>query len=396
VFASVDAARSSERPALDQFDVPGSGLGGGFTATWSPAEPLTIVAGIDLRLLDGATNEDAGFVAGSYLRRRHAGGEQLLTGAFVRAAYEPSDATRFDASARLDFWSLDAGRRLEISPATGLPLRTDIFPDRDGLEPGFALAVRQRLCDSFKLSGSAGTSFRLPTINELYRPFRVRNDITEANALLDPERFFSLETVVAWTPDDRFSLEVDLFHHWINDAIANVLITDPAEAAAIAGFVPAGGTVSQKRNIDEARVWGAETKARWQPDEQIELSLTWLYTHTEFTESTRQPLLEGRPFPQAPNHRLVAGIELRPNDRLQFFADLEYGSPQYDDAFGTRKLGSWWTTRIGASWQATDDLTVHARIENVFDQEVTTGLSSNGLRSIGMPRSFWVGVERQW
>jgi len=167
-FASVDATRSSEQPALDQFDVPGSGIGGGFTTTWSPAEPLTIVAGIDLRMLDGATNEDAGFVAGNYLRRRHAGGEQLLTGAFVRAAYEPTDATRFDASARLDFWSLDEGRRLEISPTTGLPLRTDLFPDRDGLEPGLALAVRHRLCDSFELTGSAGTSFRLPTINELY------------------------------------------------------------------------------------------------------------------------------------------------------------------------------------------------------------------------------------
>jgi len=160
--------------------------------------------------------------------------------------------------------------------------------------------------------------------------------------------------------------------------------------------VPPGGSVSQRRNVDEARVWGAETKARWRPDDRVELSLTWLYTHTEFAESTRQPLLEGRPFPQAPNHRIVAGIDLRPDERWQLFANLEYGSSQFDDAFGTRKLGSWWTTRLGASWQATENLTVHARIENLFDEEITTGLASNGLRSIGTPRSFWIGVEKEW
>ena len=160
--------------------------------------------------------------------------------------------------------------------------------------------------------------------------------------------------------------------------------------------MPAGGTVSQRRNVDEARVWGAETKARWRPEERIELRLAWLYTHTEFTESGRQPLLEGRPFPQAPNHRVVAGIDLRPDDRWQIFADLEYGSSQFDNTLATRRLGSWWTTRLGASYQATDDLSIHARIENLFDQEITTGLSSNGLRSIGTPRTFWLGVEMEW
>jgi outer membrane receptor protein involved in Fe transport len=259
-----------------------------------------------------------------------------------------------------------------------------------------ALAVRRRVADDLELGASAGTSFRLPTINELYRPFRVRNDITEANPLLDPERFFSLGVGVEWTPDDCVSLEVDLFHHWIRDAIANVPITDPAEAAAIAGFVPAGGSVSQRRNVDRARVLGAETRASWRPDQRVELSLAWLYTHTEFTGSAGQPLLDGRPFPQAPEHRLVAGIDLRPDDRLHLFLDLEYGGPQFDDALATRELGSWWTTRLGASWRATDTLTLHARIENLFDEQITTGLSSDGLRSTGTPRSFWIGLETLW
>ena len=37
--------------------------------------------------------------------------------------------------------------------------------------------------------------------------------------------------------------------------------------------------------------------------------------------------------------------------------------------------------------------TVQARIENLFDEEVATGLSSSGLRSIGQPRSAWINVN---
>ena len=80
VFAKVNADRSAEVPALDQFDVPGEGLGGGLTATLSSGEGHEVVLGADLRRLRGETNELAGFVDGAFLRRRRAGGEQLVGG----------------------------------------------------------------------------------------------------------------------------------------------------------------------------------------------------------------------------------------------------------------------------------------------------------------------------
>ena len=79
-FSSVDAMRASETPALDQFDVPGEGIGGALTFALRPGEDLEWIIGADLRHLEGETNEDAGFVNGAFLRRRRAGGNQTFGG----------------------------------------------------------------------------------------------------------------------------------------------------------------------------------------------------------------------------------------------------------------------------------------------------------------------------
>ncbi len=393
MFTSVNATRTAETPSLDQFHVPGDGTGAAFTLQWKPEGPWSLTTGADFRKTDGATNEDAGFVAGSFVRRRQAGGEQSLTGTFAAAGYEASHDTRIDASVRLDAWELEDGRRIEKSLTNGSTLRKNLQPDRDGIEPSFALAVSHDLTNELVFGLSAGTSFRLPTLNELHRPFRVRNDITEANPALDPERFYSIEGTADWQAADCLKFDASLFHHWIRDAIANVPITDPAQIAAIFGTLPPGGSGSQRQNVDEARVLGLQAGAEWQPRQEVTLRLDGIWSDTEFSESTKQPLLDGKPFPQAPDLRLIAAADWHATDMLTFSAGYEYGADQYDDALAQRRIPSYTSARIGATWQATEQVMLHARIDNLFNEEIATGLSSDGIRTIAAPRSFWVGAE---
>ena len=393
MFTSVNATRTAETPSLDQFHVPGDGTGAAFTLQWKPEGPWSLTTGADFRKTDGATNEDAGFVAGSFVRRRQAGGEQSLTGTFAAAGYEASHDTRIDASVRLDAWKLEDGRRIEKSLTNGSTLRKDLQSDRDGIEPSFALAVSHDLTNELVFGLSAGTSFRLPTLNELHRPFRVRNDITEANPALDPERFYSIEGTADWQAADCLKFDASLFHHWIRDAIANVPITDPAQIAAIFGTLPPGGSGSQRQNVDEARVLGLQAGAEWQPRQEVTLRLDGIWSDTEFSESTKQPLLDGKPFPQAPDLRLIAAADWHATDTLTFSAGYEYGADQYDDALAQRRIPSYTSARIGATWQATEQVMLHARIDNLFNEEIATGLSSDGIRTIAAPRSFWVGAE---
>ena len=394
LFAKVAADRSSEVPALDQFDVPGEGIGGGFTAALRPAEGMKVVLGADLRRLRGETNELAGFIDGAFLRQRRAGGEQLIGGVFLRGIHEGiATGLSLSGSARIDYWAFRDGVRVERRPVTGDLLRDSSYDDRDGTEASVSGTLRYKIAEPLGIRASVASSFRLPTINELYRPFRVRNDITEANPSLRTERFDTVDLGMEWRPAPAISWELSLFHHWIDDVIANVPITNPDEASSVAGFIPEGGSVAQRRNVDHARVRGMSAAMRWKVSPQWTGILKYLLSQSQFTKSLEQEGLEGQAFPQSPEHSFIAAIRGRPLEGLRVFAEVEMGSSQFDDPMGERPLGSWWTTRLGGEFELERGVTIHARIENLFDQEIATGLSSAGLRSIGQPRSFWMGMN---
>ncbi|MCP5546622.1 MAG: TonB-dependent receptor [Akkermansiaceae bacterium] len=387
VFSSVGPGRATETVALDQYDVPSTGTGGAFTMNWDAGDAWSFHAGTDLRAVDGATHEDAGG-----FRRRIAGGEQTIAGIFAGAAWRATELTRVDASARLDAWWLRDAKRVETALSDGSLLRDDRPPDRDGIDPSASIELTQALHETLDARVSAGTGFRVPTLNELYRPFRVRDDITEANPGLDPERFFNVEGGLVWEPCEQLRADAVVFHHWISDAIANVPVTDSAEISALFGTLPPGGSGSIRRNVDEARVLGAELGVDWEPDERFLISLRGIWTDTEFTDSSAQPLLEGKPFPQAPELRCIASGEWRATAALTCFAGVEYGASRYDDALASRSIPDFTSVRIGARWQH-GPAVYQVRVENLLDEEIQTGLSSDGLRSYAAPRSLWAGVE---
>ena len=387
VFSSVNADRTAETLALDQFDVPGRGTGAAFTTLWDGGGAWTFSSGADTRFLSGETNEAVGT-----FRAREAGGGQAFAGIFGAAAHQADERTRVDASVRLDGWKLTDGRRNETSLATGAALRRDRQTDRDGIEPSAAVELTHQFRDDLSGNISAGTAFRLPTLNELHRPFRVRNDIVEANPDLDAERFFSIEAGLDWEPESNLKMSAAVFQHWISDAIANVPVTDPAQITEIFGTIPTGGSGSQRQNVEQAQVSGIEGKIEWLPVDSVTLAFAGLWSRTDFTKSPDQPLLDGKPFPQAPDLRLIASADWRATDRWSFFAGCEYGSSQYDDALASRSIPDFTTVRIGASWQVAGTI-YQIRIENLFDEDIQTGLSSDGIRTYAAPRSLWIGAE---
>ena len=229
-------------------------------------------------------------------------------------------------------------------------------------------------------------------MNELHRPFRVRSDIVEANPDLDAERFYSISGGMDWEPVKRVTVNATVYQHWISDAIANVPVTDPALITELLGSIPSEGTVSQRQNVELAQVTGFEGKIEWLPDDAVTLGLAGLWSHTDFSKSPDQPLLDGKPFPQAPDLRLIASGEWRATEQLSVFAGCEYGASQYDDALASRSIPDFTTVRIGVSWQMAGAI-YQVRIENLFDEDIQTGLSSDGIRTYAGPRSLWVGVE---
>ena len=84
---------------------------------------------------------------------------------------------------------------------------------------GVAVGLKQ-----FRLRTSAYRSFRAPTLNELYRNFRVGNALTVANANLVPEGLVGVEAGVDWNAENtRVSLTV--FRNDLNNLIDNATLS---------------------------------------------------------------------------------------------------------------------------------------------------------------------------
>src|SRR6478735_7574409 len=89
-FSSVNAARTAETPASDQYDVPATAFGTAWTGVWSGANGARTSAGLDYRLVRGETRENYSYVAGNFTRNRIAGGTQGAGGLFALREWAPA------------------------------------------------------------------------------------------------------------------------------------------------------------------------------------------------------------------------------------------------------------------------------------------------------------------
>jgi outer membrane receptor protein involved in Fe transport len=263
-FGSVNTTRTAETPASNQFAVPATALGAAWTGTWTHPGDARTSAGLDLRRVRGETQEHFTFSAGDFTRQRVAGGTQEFAGLFAlhERAFAPD--WRLTLGARLDAWRETDGHRRETDRAIATVLRDDRYTDRDGLEFSPSAGLVWTPAQNWRLRAVAQHAFRRPTLNELYRPFRVGNVITEANAALDTERVTNAELGADYT-HGGLTLGAAAFWNELRDAVGNVTIARGPGTFPIVGFVPAGGTGRQRLNLDRLSVRGLELTAEWRP-----------------------------------------------------------------------------------------------------------------------------------
>ncbi len=390
VFTAVDAQRASERPALNQFDVPADSAGFSISYLKTLESKGFLLIGADHRIADGEVNELFRNLGTGFTRSRNAGGEQAFSGLFATFRQEISEANGISASLRFDRVDQNQGSREEFDLETDTRIRFDQLSDTTDDELSIALAWYHYFDDNstIRLKGLSG--FRAPTLNELYRPFRVRNDITEANPELSSERFNGLELSWSSSPGEEQSYIVSIFHYEIDDIIANAFLSNESGFNALCGFVPNGGSCSQRRNLEESRISGLE--ARWRRDFNgaTRGELTYLYSDSEIESAEIGLGINGNELPHAPAHRLNATFSWLPNEDLDLWTSLSIASKEYEDTRNTRRIDSFMTFDIGARYAISDQHYIGIRIENLFDEEVNTGVASNGLRTIGAPRGAWL------
>ena len=384
-FVSIDAARATVAQTAEQYNVPSTGMGGRFEVRPPMRENLELRLGGDFRRTTGESNEFFTYVAGVPTRLREAGGENDVAGAFAETSANLG-SFRLTGGARIDRWWIRDGRLRERTIATGASLRDEIAPDREGWEPtarGGLAWTRGEI--TLRAAGYLG--WRLPTLNELYRPFRVGTDATAANPALRPERMRGAELGLDWSPSDGATFRATAFANRLTRPIANVTIgTGPGTFPGV-GFVAAGGAFRQRRNLDAIRANGVELDGRVTFDDW-RLAASYAFTDARVRASGIALPLDGLRPAQVPKHTASATLGWK---RVSLTG--RYISGQFEDDLNQRRLDGAITFDAVADVPLTDRLSLRLRGENLADARVETAISGAGVIERATPRTLWVGLR---
>jgi outer membrane receptor protein involved in Fe transport len=324
------------------------------------------------------------FAVGRFQRARVAGGEQFFAGAFVQDAWKVTPWLELTGALREDWWYSYNGLRKEDLPPAGVPTRQE-FRAVEHLIPSPKLAALVHVTPATDLFASAYQAFRVPTLNELYRPFRVRNDVTVANESLKPERLTGGETGVEqrWGPVD---LRVTGFWSEVQDQILNVTL------ATNLPDCPAGTTCRQRRNVDRTRIRGVETEIEVRPFPRWRLFAGHAYIDATVVEAS-QAALEGNRLAQVPDHVLTVGVTW--DDPAWFAATVQVRrvGHQFEDDLNTLPMGAYTTIDARISRQVWKHANLYFAVENLTNETYATARTSEGVVSVGAPRMFHGGVR---
>jgi outer membrane receptor protein involved in Fe transport len=294
--------------------------------------------GADLQRVEGFSNETL-FPAGS----RVGGGDLLQHGFFAQTDVQ-AGSTRLFLGARQHFTGQD---RRFFSPSAGVVAGTG--------------RLRAR--------GSVYRSFRAPTLNELYREFRVGNVVTQANDALRPERLTGAEAGVDLV-HERTRGGITFYHQSLRDLITNVTLSSTPTLI-----------VRQRQNQARALARGIEFNARrrWR---NWDGEAAYLFVDPRFSTGER--------IPQVSRHQGSAQLTYF-NGGTMASVGLRSYAFQFEDELNRFILPGFSSVQTIVRQRLTANLSATLTFENLLDREYFVGLTPTPVT--GPPRLWRAGVR---
>ena len=393
IFEAFDSTRNNSRPVLDQFDVPSDVIGGNLKFRWLINSDLVLENGIDFQLITGSTNENFRNLGNGFTRLRSAGGEQLLLGGFFETNLKLSDNGFVNLGLRADYWRQSNGYRKQVNIIDNKQLSENKYEAKDGVSINGRLGFIRNLFDYTDFNFSMYSSIRTPTLNELYRPFRVKNDITEANSNLKNEKMLGGEFSFTVDNDDYYFkvafFRNDLFNPIVNTTISNA----PGFNQLFNIFIPSGGSLRQRNNVSKVKTHGIETSLRLDIREGINLYANYLFSNPRISGNKLFNNLDGKRLAQTPKYQGNFGLNFRLQERINVNFEYIYSSSQFEDDSNTRILDNSGITNIFTNFSFSDNSSLYISLENIFNRRSQVGISKDGLISYGAPTFLWLGIR---
>jgi vitamin B12 transporter len=404
-FASISADRKTFAPVLDQYAVPAKGWGASGTFGFEVVNNFYLKLGADWRRVSGETRENFFFAGAVPGRNRIAGGDSETIGGFAEIHADPFYRFQLSLSGRMDRWRINNGFRREINIG-GAVRSDDRFAGRRGTEPTARAAFDWRfhnsgINDQAHLKGALFAAWRLPTLNELYRPFRVGNDATAANEALAPERIRGAELGVTWQTRG-INLSVNGFTNQLKGAIANVTVGQGPGNFPGVGFVVGGGAYRQRRNLDAIASKGFEVEADGWLTGNLRLEAGYSFVDAKVDGRGLAVALDGLRPAQVPRHNgrfslLFDALSGKSSKTSEAFVGsgitLRYFGGQFEDDLNLLALDDAVTIDALLKYQLDDGISLRLAAENLFNAKVVAAISGIGVIERTIPRSVLLGLK---
>ena len=356
-FTAVSLDRNSETLTNRQRN-PSQQIGFAFQWRRSVADRHSLSAGVEGRDVRGHSAE-------TFVR---AGGRQRTFGLFA------------NDSVLLGTWLLSFGGRVDRWRNYDGFLNRTSFADRSETAFSPRVSILKRFENGISVSGSMYRAFRAPTLNELYRNFRVGNVVTNANSELGAERLTGGEIGAGvQTFGDVLFVRGNVFWSQINDSIANVtLATTPTLFTR------------QRQNLGAIRARGVELAAIVKPSRHWEIASEYLLSDTTVLRFPANPRLEGLLVPQIPRHQFNFQVSYT-NQRWIAATQGRFVSKQFDDDLNALPLRRFFTLDAEVSRSVSEQLRLFVALQNLTG--VRYEVNSTPVFTVGPPVLIRVGVR---
>ncbi len=389
-FSNIVISSSSFTKTLDQHNTPSSGLGGKIEIRPPLGEDHVLRFGTDFRRSHGRMEETAySAVSGSVTADRVAGGTNTDLGFYLEDDWTLGPVI-LTAGARLDRYSIRSGFFEQSNSAFN---RANSYAKRSDWEPTFRGGIVANLSEGLRLRGAAYTGLRLPTLNELYRPFTVFPITTYANPSLNVEKLRGYEAGVEYSPRGGIDFALTAFDNKVKGAIANVTL--PAGVVLASGAVSKAGD-RERQNVDAIRAKGIEFGAGIKLG-KVSFNGSLAYTDAKVKGSGLALGLDGLRPAQTPKWALSGTLSYRPREHWLVAATLRHIGAQFEDDLQIDTLGTATTLDAFAQVPLIDKCSLVLRGENLFDKKIVTRNQSVLLgfpsMDLGAPRTVWAGIR---
>ncbi len=374
-FSNVVISATSFRKTLDQRRTPSTGLGGKLELRPPLGENHVLRFGADWRIAEGHLEEDAySAVTGLVTARRQAGGRNSDVGLFAEHDLTLG-ALVLTAGVRADRWTVRNGFFRETNAASVVTADNQ-FPDRSGWNTSLRGGAVWRAGGGLSMRAAAYSGLRLPTLNELYRPFVVFPVTTRANAALANEELFGFEGGIDWSPSPALAFSLTAFDNRVKNAVANVTVA---------------ANLRERRNVDAVRARGFELTGSLRTG-QVTFDASLALTDAQVEASGISALLDGKRPAQTPKVAASTTLSWTPRPGWRLAATLRHVGAQFEDDLGSDTLPAATTLDMFAELLLAGPFSLVLRAENLIDAEVVTR-NQGGSIDLGAPRTLWAGVK---